>query len=204
MVNDGDSDGQHADGPLTWPHPLPERRLAPVPPEDRDPATEELLESLRIQPDQPVRNIFTTLAHHPRLLKRWSAMAGVLLFRGELPPRDRELLILRTAWNCRAHYEWGHHVDNVRRVGMSNAEIARIADGPDADGWPPADALLLRAADELHHEAQVSDATWAELAQRYGPAQLVELCMLVGQYHMVAFALNSLGVQLEADTGHGK
>lgn len=184
-----------------WPHPLPERRLAPLPPEDREPATEELLESLRFGPDQPVGNIFTTLAHHPRLLKRWSAMGGVLLFRGELDPRDRELLILRTAWNCRAHYEWAHHVELARGLGISDDEIARITHGPDADGWPDADAVLLRAADELHDAARVGDGTWTALAERYGPAQLVELCMLVGQYHLVAFALNSLGVQLEPADG---
>jgi 4-carboxymuconolactone decarboxylase len=183
-----------------WTHPLPEQRLSPLPPDDREPATEELLETLRLQPDQPVANIFATIAHHPRLLKRWSAMGGVLLFRGELDPRDRELLILRTAWNCRTPYEWAHHLEFARDVGITEDEIARITRGPEADGWSTADAALLRSADELHHQALIGDDTWDELVGRYRPAQLVEICMLVGQYHLVAFTVNSLGVQLEATT----
>ena len=193
-MTDGENHPQVAD----WPHPIPPRRLAPLPPEERDPATEEVLEGLRFGRDQPVGNLFTTVAHHPRLLKRWSAMGGILLFRGELSGRDRELVILRTAWNCRAHYEWAHHVDFARAVGISDQEIGWVTEGPESTGWAAEDAVLLRAADELHLDARIGDAAWAQLAERYSPAQLVELCMLVGQYHLVAFALNSLGVQLES------
>ena len=90
-------------------------RIPPLPAEDRDERTEELLRSLRRDPDGTDLNIFATLAHHPRLLKRWSAFGGVLLYGGELPPRERELLILRTAANCGADYEWGQHAEHRRR-----------------------------------------------------------------------------------------
>ena len=80
-------------------------------------------------------NIFATLAHHPRLLKRWSAFGGVLLYGGVLPARERELLILRTGYLCRAPYEWGQHVTIGLAAGLTDDEIARVAAGPDADGW---------------------------------------------------------------------
>jgi alkylhydroperoxidase family enzyme len=189
-------------GPVEWPHPVPPQRIAPVPPDERSEAVEEVLAGVRVGsgPDGEVPNIFTTIAHHPRLLKRWTAFGGTLLFRGELGGRDRELLILRTAWNCRAHYEWDHHVTIGRQAGLSDDEIVRVTEGPDAAGWTSAEAALLRAADELHDHDRIDDATWAQLANgsnAYGPAQLVEICMVVGQYHLVAFTLNSLGVQLE-------
>jgi len=197
----GDTDdtvGQPPDGRLPdWPHPEPELRLPPVPPEERSEATAELLQQLKFDPDGPDPNIFATLAHHPRLLKRWSAFGGTLLFRSELSDRERELLILRTAWHCRAHYEWSHHVPMGRRAGITPEEITRVTQGPDAPGWDDGAAALLRAADELHADAVIGDATWAELAKRYQPAQLVEIPMVVGQYHLVAFTLNSLGVQLD-------
>lgn len=183
--------------PAAWPEDVPPHRIAPVAPEDRSPETDELLESLRLSPDRPVANIFTTLAHHPRLLRRWSAFGGILLFRGELADRDRELLILRTAWNCRSHYEWSHHVTMGRHAGLSDEEIARIRQEPVAGAWPTGDALLLRAADELHRDNRIGDTTWSELAEHYSSAQLIEICMVVGQYHLVGFTLNSLGVQLE-------
>ncbi|HZU78659.1 MAG TPA: hypothetical protein VE991_01980, partial [Acidimicrobiales bacterium] len=81
-------------------------------------------------------------------------------------------------------------------AGLTRDEIARIAAGDDGS-WPAEDALLLRAADELHHAQCLSDASWDALSGRYDTQQLVELPMLVGHYHLVAMTLNSLGVELE-------
>lgn len=171
-------------------HPL---RVPPLAPEDREERTAELLEGLGDL------NIFATLAHHPRLLKRWSQFGGVLLYKGELPVRERELLILRTAWNCRADYEWGQHVRIGLEAGLTPDEITAItsAAGGDDPAWSASDAALLRAADELHRDAHVGDGTWEALAATWSVPQLIELCMVVGQYHLVAFTLNSLGVQRE-------
>lgn len=173
-------------------------RIPPLPQEGRDPRTEELLAPLR-RPDGTELNIFTTLARHPKLLKRWSAFGGVLLYGGTLPARERELLILRAGYLCRAHYEWGQHVEIGLTAGLTDDEIARVAEGPDESRWSTDDALLLRATDELHADSRISDATWAALAERWDEQQLIELCMVVGQYHLVAFTLNSLGVEPESD-----
>jgi alkylhydroperoxidase family enzyme len=81
--------------------------------------------------------------------------------------------------------------------GLTHDEIERVADGPDAAGWSAEDAALLRAADELHADSRIGDETWAALAGRYDEQQLIEVCMVVGQYHLVAFTLSSLGVQRE-------
>jgi alkylhydroperoxidase family enzyme len=172
-------------------------RISPLATEGRDPRTEELLESLR-RPDGSELNIFSTLAHHPRLLRRWSAFGGVLLYGGALPARERELLILRTGYRCRARYEWGQHVEIGRAAGLREEEIARVADGPEAAGWSEGDADLLRAADELHDHSRIGDRTWAALAARWDEQQLIEVCMVVGQYHLVAFTVSSLGVEPES------
>jgi len=144
----------------------------------------------------PTVNIFATLVRHPGLFARWLPFGGKLL-AGRLPARDREILILRTGWRCRAEYEWAQHVVVGRAAGLTDDEIERVTVGPDAEQWQPFDALLLRAADELHDEARLSDATWAGLAERYDERQLIEVPMVVGHYHLVSFTLNSLGVPLE-------
>jgi alkylhydroperoxidase family enzyme len=171
-------------------------RIPPLAPADRDAATAELLDALRA-PGGPELNIFGTLAHHPKLLKRWSAFGGTLLYGGVLPARERELLILRTGYRCRSRYEWGQHVAIGRAAGLSDEEIARVADGPDAAGWADHEADLLRAADELHDDNRIGDGTWRALAARWDEQQLIEVCMLVGQYHLVAMLLNSTGVEPE-------
>src|ERR1700689_319241 len=148
----------------------------PPPPEDqRDKHVTELLAPARV--DGKDLNIFTTLVRHPRLYKRWSSFGGFLLYRGELPARDRELLILRTAWNCRAEYEWGQHARIARTVDVSEEEISGVVVGPDAPQWSSFDAPLLRAADELHRESTLSDATWGALTERYDEHQMIEVCM---------------------------
>ncbi len=175
--------------------PSGQPRIPPLPVDQRSKHVTELLAPARIEGED--LNIFATLVRHPRLYKRWSSFGGFLLYRGELPARDRELLILRTAWNCRSEYEWGQHARIARSVDVSDDEISRVTDGPDAPLWSSFDATLLRAADELHRESSISDATWSALAEHYDEHQLIEVCMVIGQYHLVAFTLNALGVERE-------
>jgi alkylhydroperoxidase family enzyme len=141
--------------------------------------------------------VFTTVAHHPKLLKRFLAFGTSLTFDADLPARDRELLILRTAANCRAEYEWGQHVAVAREVGLTDQEISDVLTGAGAPGWNGFDAALIRLADELHDDACASDETWGTLAERYEPPLMIEALCVVGYYHLVSFFLNSAGVTPE-------
>jgi alkylhydroperoxidase family enzyme len=172
-------------------------RLAPLPEDRWDATTRELLAPIPRDADGRVANVFTTLVRHSGLFRRFLPFGTHLLRGGRLPDRTRELLILRTAYNTRAGYEWGRHVPLARAAGITGEEVRRVGAGPDAQGWAPADACLLRAADELHRDARLSAATWSALAADHDEAQLIEITMLVGQYHMVAFFLNSVGTPLE-------
>ena len=144
-----------------------------------------------------VLNIFSTLARHPDLLRRWLVFGTHVLLKSTIGARERELVILRTGWNCRAEYEWGQHVIIGKQCGLSDEEIARITAGPEAAGWDPFDAALLRAADELHRDSRIGDATWQALSARYDTKQMIDLVFAIGQYTLVSMALNSLGVQLD-------
>jgi 4-carboxymuconolactone decarboxylase len=170
-------------------------RIAPLAPDALDDRARELLGGAAA-PNATARNIFTTLVRHPGLFRHWLPFGGKLL-AGKIPPRDRELLILRTAWRCGSEYEWGQHVSIAEAAGLSAEEIARVRDGAAAPGWDPFDSALLGAVDELHDNARIGDITWEALAARYDERQMIEVPMLVGHYHMLAFALNSLGVPLE-------
>jgi alkylhydroperoxidase family enzyme len=175
---------------------LKQPRVSPRPESDWDDGAREVLEPLRSF--GPLLNIFGTLAHHPALLKRWMVFGNHVLAKSTLPAREREILILRIGWLCQAEYEWGQHAAIGRQCGLSDEEIRRIAEGPEAPGWSSFDATLLRAADELHGDAFLSDATWKELSARYSTEQMIDVVFTVGQYNLVSMALNSLGVQREA------
>lgn len=168
-------------------------RIPPRAIEDLDPETAELLRRNAI--GGRVLNIFSTLAHHPDLMRRWLVFAAHVLRKSTLGPRERELVILRIGWLCRSEYEWGQHVLIGRDVGLSDEEIRAIADGPEASLWTEQDRLLLRATDELHRDAKISDATWQALNQRLSTEQRLDLVFAVGQYTLVSMALNSFGVE---------
>jgi alkylhydroperoxidase family enzyme len=172
-------------------------RIQPLSLADADPETRELLEALSTFRDDDVSilNVFGTMAQHPKLLRRWLVFANHVLLKSTISGRDRELAILRTGWRCHSPYEWGQHVVIGRRESISDEEIARIAEGPDAPGWTAHDAAILRAADELHDHATVSDATWATLTERYDQQQCMDLVFAIGQYHLVSFALNAFGIE---------
>src|SRR3954452_4722494 len=138
---------------MTAPRPTTPR-IAPLAPGEGDAQTTELLAEL--DGNVGASNIFTTLVRHPGLFRRWSPFGGKLL-SGKLPARDRELLILRTGWRTQAAYEGGQHVRIGLAAGLTEDEIQRIKAGPDADGWDDFDAVLLRAADELHDDACITD-----------------------------------------------
>ena len=173
---------------------MTEPRLAPLPPSEFDDEVRAVLAAGGTV-DGRVINIFATLAHHPKLLKRWLVFGAHVLAKSTLPVRDRELLILRTGWNCRSPYEWGQHVAIARATGISDAEIEAITTGPHAPSWEPFEATLLRAADELHGDSSLSDATWHALRERYSDQQVVDTIFTVGQYHLVSMALNSCRVE---------
>src|SRR5216684_6628373 len=144
-----------------------------------------------------VYNVRGTLARHWEASKKFGVWGyHVMGNTSTLPPRERELLILRIGWLCQAEYEWGQHVRIGLQAGLTNEEIHRIKAGPDAAGWNERDQLLLKATDELHKDAHLSDATWQGLGKYYNTQQLMDAVFTVGQYNLVSMALNTLGVQL--------
>ena len=173
-----------------------------IPAVQDDEATAEQREILAASsaPGRPPLNVQRTTAQYPELARARQAFTRHVMRDTSLPARERELLILRTGWNCQSEYEFAQHSRFGRSVGLSDAEIHRVALGPEADGWDPFEATLLRAADELHDDAFISDSTWHALAERYSVQQLMDVVFAVGQYHIVSMALNSFGVQFEPDT----
>jgi alkylhydroperoxidase family enzyme len=150
-------------------------------------------------------NLFTTLARHRRLFRPWLRFAGALMPGGKLPRIDSELVILRVAHNCRSEYEWRHHERLGPAAGLTEAQVEAIATD-DAAGAPllnDRQRLLVRAADELHDARELSDELWAELSGQLGEVELIELCMLVGHYEMLAMTLNSLRVQPDEFSARG-
>jgi len=140
--------------------------------------------------------LFTTLGRHRRLFRPWLRFASRLMPGGKLPRRDAEMVILRVAHLCDSTYEWGHHERIALRFGLTTADVARVRDGAQADGWDARQLAILRAVDELHSTRTLGDDSWQALrAAGLSETELIELPMLVGHYEMLAMTLNALQVQ---------
>ena len=172
-------------------------RLDPIPMNDWTDEVRQLLDPTGS--GRPTLNLYATLARHPRFYVPRAVQSRYIRTGSTLPGRVREMLILRIGWLCGAEYEWAQHVRVGRAEGMTEEDFRRIAVGPDAVGWDPFEATLLRAVDELHRDDTVSNATWAALAARYDDRELIDVVITVAGYRMVSTALNALGVQLEPD-----
>ena len=145
-------------------------------------------------------NIFGTIAHHPRLLKRFMNFAGLFLNKGLLPAREREIVILRVGWNCQSVYEFGQHTVIGQRVGLSLSEIDALTKMTSEYQWSDRDATLIAMSDDLCNDNCVSESTWKKLAIDWKEDELIELVMVAGTYRLVSGFLNTMGVELDQDT----
>ncbi len=171
-------------------------RVVPVSAESWTEEQREIVEPMLAR--GPILNIFRTLLTHPAAAKAFLVWGGYILGRKcTLPPREREIVILRTGFLCRSGYEWTQHVPIARRAGLTDDEIARIKLGADAPGWSAADAALLRATDDLHREQFITEPVWAELTRHFDERQRMDMVFTAGQYTQVSMLLNSFGVQLD-------
>jgi AhpD family alkylhydroperoxidase len=139
-------------------------------------------------------HLFSTLGRQRRLFRAWLRFSAQLMPGGKISKYETELVILRVAQLRQCPYEQDHHARIGRRFGIDAAQLARIGAGPHASGWDARRRTLLSAVDALVHTKNIDDATWAELRTHYDEPQLIELCMLVGQYESLATTIATLRI----------
>jgi alkylhydroperoxidase family enzyme len=172
-------------------------RLPPMTAEEMGPEAMQTVRDIRVavglDPDgmTEVPDYMSTILRHTGLYRAFGDY-GLQLLKGVLAPRDRELAILRTGWLCRAPFEWAEHVAIGQRCGVTQEEIERVTRGSADPAWSANDRAILRAVEELHADAMITDETWAELAKFLDQKQLIELPFLIGHYHQVAFYQNAI------------
>lgn len=178
------------------------QRIAPLAPEELGPEVTALVHdihaSIGLTTPPVIDDYFRTVAKHPGIFRR-QLETGTTLFTGRLPPRDRELAVLRVGWLLRAPYEWGEHVKIAKRYGVAPDEIERVIEGSTAAGWSEHETAILRAVEELLAEQAMSDATWDVLTRTWDEPQLIEFLAMVGHYVATALLQNALRVRLTDD-----
>lgn len=171
-------------------------RLQPLPADQWDEATQQALSAMR---GAATNNALSTLAHHPALAKSFLRFNVHLLMTSTLPPRIRELAILRVAHRRQCAYEWSHHVRMAKDEGITDDQIVALKRGAAADAF---DQAVITGVDELDEKSELSDQTWAALGERLDDQQRMDFVFTVGCYALLAMAFNTFGIQLEHAEQH--
>jgi 4-carboxymuconolactone decarboxylase len=175
---------------------LSKPRIAPLPESELTEEQRNIVAPMK-QRYGIVFNVLKTLMRNMNLLNSWNGFAAHIMTNSTLDARLREMLIMRVGWLTQSDYEWGQHVLMSAPAGLTHADHLRIKEGPGAAGWNELEKTLLQAADELIADAFIQDATWNVLTRHLNTQQIMDAVFTVGQYNMLAMALNSMGVQRE-------
>jgi AhpD family alkylhydroperoxidase len=123
----------------------------------------------------------------------------MLMPGGLLPRRDTELAILRVAHLRGCDYEWRHHIRLGRRAGLDADALDRVRQGPAAAGWTDRQRALLAAVDDLVATRALDERRCTDLRSHAGDAELIELCLLVGHYEMLATTIAAIGISSDRE-----
>ena len=144
-----------------------------------------------------VLNVFRALLNSVDAAAAVANLGAYIRYQSSLDPAIRETAILATARETNAAYEWAHHEPVAREVGVRDEVIESIRSGRAPMGLPPKEGVFVQAAKELVHEGALRDATFSAVEHLLGPAQTIDLIVLVGYYSMLGKVLASLDVELD-------
>lgn len=160
----------------------------------------QLAESDRDLMIRPI-NLFRALVNSPTALRNFHCLGEWIRWECELDPRLRELAILQVGYLTANDYEFSHHVKIGHDFGVSDDDIhAMIAATRGADvSLGTLEDTVLRVARELTGTGQVTDETYAALAEHLEPASIVDLMIVIGFYNAVVRVLSALRVDVEPE-----
>ncbi|MCX6392166.1 MAG: carboxymuconolactone decarboxylase family protein [Actinobacteria bacterium] len=160
------------------------------------PQTREMLAAL------PQNNVFRALAHADAAFPPLMELTASLWNDAVLGQRQRELAILRTARLVDSAYEWMHHIEVARMVGVTEEELNAIDVGRlDLVPFADADRLLLEAVPHILNHCRSEDHVFDALREHFSLRELVELHLVVGLYATIAGVVTDFDVELEPRSG---
>jgi alkylhydroperoxidase family enzyme len=169
-------------------------RIPPVDPADFTPEQAELVGDWK-------HLVFSrVIVNNPKMYRVFLPYINASIAHTSLPPRERQILVLRSLATANDTYELTHHITISRNAGISEEDIAAFQRGEGAS-LSDFDRALIKAADELRTDQVVSDATWEKLASRYSTEQLMDVVFVTGLYLTMAMLTKTFGMELEPDEG---
>lgn len=137
--------------------------------------------------------------HSPGVAESMHLMNEYLRKQGVLGPRTTELAILVTARELDQQFEWTAHELAGQRVGLEQSTIDLVKNKQDPKGLPEKDVVVIRFAQQLLREHKLSSQLCADAVRLFGERGTVDLAVLVGDYVLAGFLLETGDHQLPAE-----
>lgn len=173
-------------------------RIPLVAPEDLTPQMAELY---RTTPGGKL-NIFRLHAHAPTVFPGYSEMAMAIFTALDVPPLERELVVLIVAKVEECAYEWAQHAQIAASMGIPGEKIAAIEAGNfTASVFSEREKALFEFARQTIKNVRVDDRAYNAVASFYTHRQIVELLFTIGSYMMLARVMEVAEIELDAVRG---
>jgi AhpD family alkylhydroperoxidase len=156
-----------------------------------------LWDRLEAERKMPTANIFRSLANAPVLLDAFLSYANAMRDGSLLSPKLRELAILSVGHATGSEYEIAHHQSHGRKAGLTDEQLAGVADGENPELFNEAERAVIALAREATIKVNVSDASWAAAAKHLDDQQMVELTLTIAWYNSGVRVMGLLGIELE-------
>ena len=116
------------------------------------------------------------------------------LRNNSVPPRLRQLVILRTIKHWGAKFAWGYHVPASLKAGVEQETIDAIGAGREPVSVSPEEKAALRVCGELLKSRRLSDEAYQSAVDAFGEAGLADIVVTAGFYSMTSMTLNAFDI----------
>ena len=172
-------------------------RLPPLSKEQVPPDQRHLVDEITARRGY-LADAFATMLYSPAAAARVAAVGGYIKFDSDLDPRLKQLAILVAGLEGGSQYEFSHHARRAREeMGIPESVIEAIRDGSVPQGLKPSETSVVRYAQELTRDREVSDETFEAVLEQLGPPALVDLTVVICYFTMLGYLWNALDVELE-------
>jgi alkylhydroperoxidase family enzyme len=136
------------------------------------------------------------MINYPEFLVSIAAFGKRAIDDTSLPPRVWQLAAMRVVWLCDSEYLWSQHRKACLKLGVTDQDLAGVAEGPGAAALRGFDRVVVATVDDLYHRNRVSDANWGQFDQ-FGPEGITDLILVYGLYILQSCVARNFGTTLE-------
>lgn len=170
---------------------MPPDRMPVIPLDQMTEAQRKAAEVFAAGRGTPVFGPFAALLRSPEVMLCAKAMGDHFRFHNALPRHLSEFVILITARQWTAQFEWTYHYPLALQAGLKSEIINSLAQGMRPEGMSSDEALVYDFCYELHRNHCISDATYAHALERFGEQGIIDMVGTVGYYTFLAMVMNT-------------